>query len=40
LWQVPVDEVWPRVEMFAAKHLEKILVRSGAAGKSPFGLQT
>ncbi len=24
LWSVPVDEVWPRVEMFAAKHLEKI----------------
>jgi ADP-heptose:LPS heptosyltransferase len=24
LWQVPVDEVWPRVEKFAAKHLEKV----------------
>jgi len=24
LWQVPVDEVWPRVEEFAAKHLQKI----------------
>jgi ADP-heptose:LPS heptosyltransferase len=23
LWQVPVDEVWPRVEKFAAKHLLK-----------------
>jgi heptosyltransferase-2 len=23
LWQVPVDEVWPRVEKFAAKNLQK-----------------
>ena len=38
LWQVPVEEVWPRVEKFAAKHLGKVSDRSGPAGKPQFGL--
>ena len=40
LWQVPVDEVWPRVERFAAKHLEKVSDRSSPAANPQFGLST
>lgn len=34
LWKVPVDEVWPRVEKFAAKHLRP----AAAAGDGQSGL--
>ncbi len=32
LWKVPVDEVWPRVEKFAAQHLQEI--ESSKAGST------